>query len=99
WRYRVLGYTLIELLSRPLASIAGDRWAFAMAYYSIDITALAAFLAAMYAWLRRWARREHALMGLLLAAVTMPVVFHQYYYVWSTLSALAYALALMAIQD
>lgn len=97
-RYRVLAPAVIEVPTRVLARFMPYDTAYDRASVVFYLLAMAALLAAQYAYLRVWFTAEQALIGVLLVACTLRITIRQHDYSPSSyLEPSFFALGLLAI--
>lgn len=97
-RYRVLAPAVIEVPTRVLSRFMPYDTAYDRASVVFYLLAMAALVAAQYAYLRVWFTAEQALIGVLLIACTLRITIRQHDYAPSSyLEPSFFALGLLAI--
>jgi hypothetical protein len=98
YRYRVLIPFCAEVPIKAFALFMRHFKAFLLTYALYDLGAIFALLLLIYLFLTQWFPREHALIGALFVAATMPLAlrFH-HFQPWSFLEAALFSLALLLI--
>jgi hypothetical protein len=100
YRYRILAPLIIETLARLFDLFQPTREAYRAAFACFSFGALSLVLGGLYKYLRRWFETPWALVGILLAAATMPLALRDHYYQpWSFLEPGILALAMLAVVE
>ena len=100
YRYRILVPFMAEFLTKAFSNVLSDRISFLLSYVIYDLLAVFFLLEILFLWLRTWFSREHALIGILYIASTIPIALRNHYFQpWSLLEAGLFSAALIAIHQ
>lgn len=98
YRYRVLVPFMMEALTTALSHFISKKAGFFLSYAIYDLLAVFFLLGLLFVWLKNWFSKEHALIGVLFVAGTMPIALQDHFFQpWSLLEAGLFSAALLAI--